>query len=96
MTEDADLEFEDWSMESAERALLALSRYVDHAQVSGMIIAALASHVSEEKLKTLVESEYWQNYQRSRHSLASSRKDVERLSRLIDRMREQAKADGGE
>lgn len=87
MTDDAEHEFEEWSLESAEAALLALSTYVDHAQISGMIIAALASHISEDKLKNLVESDYWKSYQQSRHALESSKKDIERLARLIDRMR---------
>jgi len=87
MTDDSEREFEDWSLESAEAALVALSTYVEHAQISGMIIAALASNMSEDKLKSLVESDYWKNYQQSRHALESSQKDIERLARLIDRMR---------
>ena len=87
MTEESEREFEEWSLESAEAALVALSNYVEHAQIAGMIIAALASHISEDKLKNLIESDYWKNYQESRHVLESSKKDIERLTRLIDRMR---------
>ena len=91
MTDESELEFEEWSLESAQAALVALSNYVEHAQISGMIIAALASHIPEEKLKNLVESDYWKNYQQSRHVLETSRKDIERLTRLIDRMREETR-----
>lgn len=87
MTDASGQEFEEWSLEAAEAALVAISTYVEHAQISGMIIAALASHISEDKLKNLVESDYWKNYQQSRHALQSSQKDIERLARLIDRMK---------
>jgi hypothetical protein len=88
MSEARDHLFEEWNLNSAERAFLALSHYVDHAQVSGLVIALLAGQLGEEKLKPLLESDYWRDYQESRHGLIECRYDVERLGQLIDRMRE--------
>jgi hypothetical protein len=86
MSESAPPELE-WNLESAELAYTIISRYVDHAQLSGMIIAVLAHGLGEDKLKALVESDYWQSYQASRHSLNEVRADIERLTNLIDRTR---------
>ena len=86
MSESAPPELE-WNLESAELAYSIISRYVEHTQLSGMIIAVLAHGLGEEKLKALVESDYWQSYQASRHSLNEARADIERLTNLIDRTR---------
>lgn len=86
MSESAPPELE-WNLESAELAYTIISRYVDHAQLSGMIIAVLAHGLGEDKLKAIVESDYWQSYQASRHSLNEARVDIERLTNLIDRSR---------
>ena len=86
MSESAPPELE-WNLESAELAYTIISRYVEHAQLSGMIIAFLAHGLGEDKLKALVESDYWQSYQASRHSLNEARADIERLTSLIDRTR---------
>ena len=77
-----------WNLDSAELAYSVISRYVEHAQVSGMIIALLANSLGEKQLKPLVESEYWQAYQDSKRLLAEARRDVDRLTQLIDQMRE--------
>lgn len=84
-TAQPDLE---WNLDSAELAYTVISRYVEHAQLSGMVIALLAHGLGEEKLKSLVQSDYWQSYQASRHALGDARSEIEQLTRLIDRMRE--------
>jgi hypothetical protein len=79
----------EWNLESAELAYTVISRYVEHAQLSGMVIALLAHGLGEEKLTSLVQSDYWQSYQASRHALGDARSEIEQLTRLIDRMREE-------
>ena len=88
MSEESDHLLAEWNLKSAEQAFLALSHYVDHAQVSGLVIALLAGQLGEEKLKPLLDSDYWREYQESRHRLLACREDVERLGEMIDRMRE--------
>jgi hypothetical protein len=85
---DAELE---WNLESAELAYGVIARYVEHAQVSGIIIALMASALGEERVKSIAASEYWQSYMASKHSIADARPDVERLTALIERMREESK-----
>jgi hypothetical protein len=80
-----------WNLESAELAYGVIARYVEHAQVSGIIIALLASALGEERVKSIAASEYWQSYMTSKHSIADARPDVERLTALIERMREESK-----
>ncbi len=65
-----------------------LARYVEHTQISGLLIAFLASALGEEKLKPMVQNEHWQMYQASRHHLAEARQDIDKLTSLIDRLRE--------
>lgn len=85
MEEQADL---DWNLESAELAYSVLARYVEHAQVSGIIIAMLASALGEERVAAIAQSEYWQSYLASKHMLIETRADIERLTALIERTRQ--------
>jgi hypothetical protein len=93
MEERLNTENEDptWNLESAETAYSVIARYVDHAQVSGLLIAMLASALGEERLKPIAQSEYWQNYLASKRSLAEAREDIERLTAMIDKMRQEMK-----
>lgn len=79
------------NLESAELAYGVIERYVEHAQVSGIIIALLASALGEERVKPIAASEYWQSYMASKRSIADAKPDVERLTALIERMREESK-----
>jgi hypothetical protein len=81
----------EWNLESAELAYGVIARYVEHAQVSGIIIAMLAGVLGEERVKRIAASEYWQKYMASKRSIADARQDVERLTALIERMREESK-----
>jgi hypothetical protein len=81
----------DWNLESAELAYGVIARYVEHAQVSGIIIAMLASALGEERVKSVAASEYWQKYMASKRSIADAKQDVERLTALIERAREESK-----
>jgi hypothetical protein len=85
---DAGLEL---NLESAELAYGVIARYVEHTQVSGIIIALLASALGEERIKSIAASEYWQRYMASKRSIADARQDVERLTSLIERMRGESK-----
>jgi hypothetical protein len=85
---DAELQ---WNLESAELAYGVIARYVEHAQVSGIIIALMASALGEERVKSIAASEYWQSYMASKHSITEAKPDVERLTALIERMREESK-----
>lgn len=77
-----------WNLESAERAYEIISRYVEHTQISGLLIAYLANALGEERLKPLVQNEHWQMYQTSRHQLVEARDEIDKLTALIDRLRE--------
>jgi hypothetical protein len=79
----------EWNLESAELAYGVIARYVEHTQVSGVIIALLASALGEERLKSIAASEYWQSYMASKRSITEAKTDVERLTELIERMRRQ-------
>jgi hypothetical protein len=81
----------EWNLESAELAYGVIARYVEHTQVSGIIIALLASALGEERVKPIAASEYWQSYMASKRSIADARPDVERLTALIERIREESK-----
>ncbi len=76
-----------WNLATAESAYLVISRYVEHTQVSGIIIAMLAGAVGEEKLDFLVNSEYWQKYLASKRELEASQEDIQTLSEIIERLR---------
>lgn len=76
-----------FDLESAETAYTVISRYVDHVQVSGMIIAMLAAKVGEENLQFLVESEHWRDYMNSKRDLDQARSDIESLTNLIEELR---------
>jgi hypothetical protein len=81
----------EWNLESAELAYGVIARYVEHAQVSGIIIALLASALGEERVKSIAASEYWQSYMASKRSIVDAKQDVERLTALIEQMREESK-----
>jgi hypothetical protein len=78
----------EWDLASAESAYTVIASYVDHAQISGLLIAMLASALGEEKLKPVVTSEYWQSYLASKRSITEAKEDIERLTKLIESMRE--------
>jgi hypothetical protein len=84
-------QFTKWDLESAEVAYTVIANYVDHAQISGLLIAMLASALGEERLAPIVQSEYWQNYLASKRSIAGAREDIERLTSLIEKMRREEK-----
>ena len=79
----------EWDLESAELAYGVIARYVEHTQVSGVVIALLASALGEERVKSIAASEYWQAYMASKRSITEARTDVERLTELIERLRQQ-------
>ncbi len=81
----------EWNQETAELAYGVIAKYVEHAQVSGIIIALLASALGEERVQSIAASAYWQSYMASKRSIADARQDVERLTALIERMREESK-----
>lgn len=76
-----------WHLEAAESAYVVISRYVEHAQVSGFIIAMLAGALGEERLAFLVQSEHWQKYMASKRELDASQEDIQNLAALIERLR---------
>ena len=84
-----DTELE-WNQESAELAYGVIARYVEHAQLSGIIIALLASALGEERVKPRAASDYWQSYMASKRSITEAKLDVERLTALIEKMRLQS------
>ncbi|HEX4951153.1 MAG TPA: hypothetical protein VFZ34_31135 [Blastocatellia bacterium] len=77
-----------WNLETAEAAYVVISRYVEHAQVSGFIIAMLAGALGEERLEFLVNSEHWQKYMSSKRDLESSQEDIQKLAEIIARFRQ--------
>ena len=79
----------EWNLASAEMAYTVIARYVEHTQISGIIIAGLASALGEEKIKSVAQSEYWQSYMASKRSITEAKEDVERLTALIERMRQE-------
>jgi hypothetical protein len=78
----------EWDLDSAELAFGVIARYVEHAQISGVVIAMLASVLGEERLKPLADSEYWQSYMASKRSLSDAKIDIERLTALIEGLRQ--------
>jgi hypothetical protein len=81
----------EWGLESAELAYSVIARYVEHTEVSGMMIALLASTIGEEKLKSIAQSEYWQGYLASKRSISGAKQEIDRLTALIERMRQESK-----
>lgn len=77
-----------WNLAAAESAYIVISRYVEHAQISGFIIAMLAAALGEEKLEFLVNSEHWQKYLASKRELDASQEDIQNLAEVIDRLRQ--------
>jgi hypothetical protein len=84
MTEQAN----NFDLEAAESAYVVISRYVEHTQISGFIIAMLAGVLGEEKLEFLVQSEHWQKYMASKRELAAAQEDIQKLANLIERLRQ--------
>ncbi len=76
-----------FDLEAAETAYTVIASYVEHTQISGIIIALLASHIGEERLKPLVESEHWKNYMASKRDLEAAQKDIQSLTKIIEQMR---------
>ena len=87
-TESPPTELE-WNRASAETAYSVIAHYAEHAQITGLLIAMLASELGEERLKPLAQSEAWQMYMASKRTLENARRDVEALTRLIERTRKQ-------
>lgn len=88
-TEPAKSELE-WNLESAETAYGVIGTYVEHTQISGIIIALLASALGEERVAPIAQGQYWQAYMASKRNLASAKEDIERLTALIERTRQQS------
>jgi hypothetical protein len=88
MEEQPQVELE-WNLESAETAYGVIATYVEHAQISGIIIALLASALGEERVAPIAQGEYWQAYMASKRNLVSAKEDIDRLTALIERTREQ-------
>ena len=76
-------------LETAELFYTIISRYVDHTQISGLVIAQLAARLGEEGVKPIAQGEYWQGYMASRRFLNDAKEDIERLTRLIERMQQE-------
>ncbi|MBS1789274.1 MAG: hypothetical protein JST85_16225 [Acidobacteria bacterium] len=89
MEEEQKIELE-WNLKSAELAYSVIARYVEHTQISGILIAVLASALGEERVAPIVESGHWQSFMASKRELADAKTDIERLTALIDKMREQS------
>ena len=77
----------EWNVESAEMAYGVIGTYVEHTQISGIIIALLASALGEERVAPIVQGEYWQAYMASKRNLTSAKEDIERLTALIEKVR---------
>jgi hypothetical protein len=76
-----------WGIESAELAYQVIARYVEHTQVSGMLIAMLASALGEERVKPIAASEYWQHYMAGKRVLTEAKTEIDRLTELIEVVR---------
>lgn len=79
----------EWNLDSAELAYSVIARYVEHAQISGIIIAMLASALGEERVASIAQSEYWQSYMASRRTLTEAQADIEQLTALIKQAQQQ-------
>jgi hypothetical protein len=80
-----------WGIESAELAYQVIARYVEHTQISGMLIAVLASALGEERVKPIADSEYWQHYIAGKRGLTEAKAEIDRLTELIDEVRRSAR-----
>jgi len=76
-------------LESAELAYSVIARYVEHTQISGVLIAVMASALGEERVAPIVESGHWQSFMASKREIADAKGDIERLTKMLDRMRRQ-------
>lgn len=85
-----------WGIESAELAYQVIARYVEHTQVSGMLIAMLASALGEERVKPIAASEYWQHYMAGKRVLTEAKTEIDRLTELIDEVRRSCQAAAAE
>lgn len=85
-------ELADFDLEAAELAFSVIARYVDHAQIAGLVVAQLASRLGEEGVKPIAQGEYWQAYMSSRRLLNEVKEDIERLTRLIERQQQERAA----
>ncbi|MGE0886023.1 MAG: hypothetical protein AB7P14_21015 [Blastocatellales bacterium] len=86
MEEENKTELE-WNLESAELAFSVIARYVEHTQISGILVAVMASALGEERVKPIVESGHWQSFMASKRELAEAKNDIEQLTAMIERMR---------
>ncbi len=77
----------EWDRESAELAYSVIARYVEHTQISALLIAYLANSLGEERLKSFVQNQHWLAYQESKRLLVEARDDIDRLTRVIERLR---------
>ncbi|MFN0124778.1 MAG: hypothetical protein ACKV2V_30105 [Blastocatellia bacterium] len=72
---------------AGQSAAEALAAYAEHVQISGVIIASLAStigeHLGEDKLKVVVQSEAWQMYMASKRGLEDARNKVATLRAFL-------------
>lgn len=80
----------DWNLESAELAYSVIARYVEHTQISGILIAVMASALGEERVSPIVESGHWQSFMASKRDLADAKADIEKLTALIETLRSQS------
>jgi len=86
MEEEAKTELE-WNLESAEAAYSVIASYVEHTQISGILIAIMASALGEERVKPIVESGHWQSFMASKHKIAEAKTGIEQLTEIIEKMR---------
>ena len=80
----------DWNLESAELAYSVIARYVEHTQISGILIAVMASALGEERVSPIVESGHWQSFMASKRDLADAKADIEKLTASIETLRSQS------
>ncbi|MFN0107368.1 MAG: hypothetical protein ACKVZH_00820 [Blastocatellia bacterium] len=81
----------EWNLESAQMAYSVIARYVEHTQISGILIAVMASALGEERVAPIVESGHWQSFMASKRELADAKADIESLTALIEKMRGEAR-----
>ena len=79
-------ELAELDLETAQLAYTIIARYVDHTQIAGLVIAQLAARLGEEGVKPIAQGEYWQGYMASRRILVDAKEDIERLTRLLERL----------
>jgi len=81
--EDQNRAATEWNLESAEIAYRIIARYVEHTNISGMVIALMAGALGEERLKPIAQSPYWQSYLASKREITEAKADVERLTMML-------------